>query len=308
MKKVLKAVGLIVLLLAIYFAAQVVVTLAISIGRVAATMFTALAANTTPELGKITDDLVSFVGTQTPWVLLVAVALTVPTYYLFYRGRKQELREFVSTGNLHPAAIPALIIFGLSLNFLIDLILAFLSQLGAMKQVFDSYNKVAELLFNGSFFLSLLAVGIVGPIFEELLFRGLVFGELRKLMPVRIAIFVQAILFGVYHMNVIQGTYAFLIGILLGFVYYRSRSIYSPVIVHITINSSSVIAGRLIGGASSSNYALIVASASILLFILSGAFILTHRGFRHAMDDSLYTLNRAGQSDPPEVGGTGNTL
>ena len=303
MKKVLKAVGFIVLVLAVYFAAQVFVTLVIGIIHVVRTAVGAAISNTVPDIGEITSDLMRFIGAQTPWVLLVAVVLTLPIYYIIYRGRKQELGAFVRFGSIHPVGVPVLIVVGLALNFIVEMLLGLLSQVGYFKQFFETYNQVAELIFNGGFVLSLLAVGIVGPIFEELLFRGLVFGELRKVTHIRLAIVIQALIFGIYHMNVVQGAYAFLIGILLGYIYYRSSSILAPAIIHIAINSSSVIISRFVAAEELTRWGGAIAAASLLLFVLTGIFIMTHRSFKHVLDNTLYEQNSAPEARGP--GGNG---
>ncbi|SHI05725.1 hypothetical protein SAMN02745823_02132 [Sporobacter termitidis DSM 10068] len=304
MKKILKAVGIILALLVIYYAAQSLVTIVIAIVPLVRTVVSAASSNMALDVEGITNELLRFVGAQTPWVLLIAVAVTVPFYYLIYRGRRQELWTFVSLKAIHPVSVPVLVVFGLTLNFMIELLLGLLSQISGLRQIFENYNQVTDLIFNGSFVLTLLAVGIVGPIFEELLFRGLVFGELRKLTKVRVAIFIQALLFGVYHMNLIQGAYAFLIGILLGYVYYRSNSIFAPMLVHITVNSSSVLLSEFLSGGALEKWSGVIIIASVLLFIVTGAFILTHRSFRYAMDDSLYLQNHTPRlQEPPGYGG-----
>lgn len=298
MKKVMKAVGLIVVLLVIYFLAQSVVTLVLGIIHGIQMAVAAAASNTPLDIKSITSDLLRYIGTQTPWVLIVAVAITVPTYFLIYRGRKPELLKFVSLKGIHPISVPVLVIFGLALNIVMEMLLSLLNQLSFLKSFFDSYNQVSNLIFGGGFALSLLAVGVLGPMFEEILFRGLVFGELRKITKVRTAIFIQALIFGIYHMNVVQGSYAFVIGIMLGFIYYRSNSIYASMIVHITINSSSVLIGKFISGDSFGKWSTAIVSASVLLFLVCGYFILTHRSFRHAMDESLYDSNHTPKPGP----------
>jgi membrane protease YdiL (CAAX protease family) len=66
-------------------------------------------------------------------------------------------------------------------------------------------------------FSMFLYIGFGAPIAEELLFRGLV---LRSLQPMgkKIAIFMSAVMFGLYHANAIQIPYAFLVGLVLGYV------------------------------------------------------------------------------------------
>lgn len=66
-------------------------------------------------------------------------------------------------------------------------------------------------------FSMLLYVGFAAPIFEEILFRGLV---LRSLEPYgkRMAILISALLFGFYHGNPVQAPYAAIVGMVLGYV------------------------------------------------------------------------------------------
>jgi membrane protease YdiL (CAAX protease family) len=194
-----------------------------------------------------------------------------------------------------------LIVFGLSVSFILDLLLTLLSQLDVFSQMFDAYEQVSSVIFGGGFVLSLITIGILGPVFEELLFRGLVFGELRKIMPVKVALVLQALLFGVYHLNVVQGAYAFLLGLLIGYVYYRSNSIIAPVIIHIAINSLSVIVNEFVVTDQLEQWALAISISCVALFFLTGAFILTSKSFRRTMDDGLYRNNRPVKPPAPPV-------
>jgi membrane protease YdiL (CAAX protease family) len=302
MKNIFKAIGLIAAMLAIYYAAQAAATTILFIPRMITMVSDIVRSGAAPDVGQLTRDMMSFAGTLTPWILLIAVAITLPLYYLFYRGRRQELWTFARFKSIQPVAVPVLVVFALALNVIIDVLLGLLQQLPALKHTFDVYDQLAGFITGGSFTLSLLAVGIVGPIFEELLFRGLIFGELRKISTVRLALVIQALLFGIYHMNTVQGTYAFVIGLLLGYVYYRSNSIWAPIIMHISINSSSVVLGQFVGGDTMGTWGGAVVIASLLLFAITGVFILKHRSFGHVMDDSLYQMNRAPKL-PPDGGG-----
>ena len=85
-------------------------------------------------------------------------------------------------------------------------------------------------------FLVLYAV-LLGPIEEELTFRGVIFSSARKALPFWGANVFQALLFGIFHMNLIQGIYAFFIGLFLGYILERSGSIYFSIFLHIVFNS-----------------------------------------------------------------------
>ncbi len=80
-----------------------------------------------------------------------------------------------------------------------------------------------------------LAIGILAPIAEEAVFRGAL---LRRLLNAGagkspwIAITVSALVFGVVHGNIAQGTHAFMVGLLLGWMYSRTRSILPGLVLH----------------------------------------------------------------------------
>ena len=78
---------------------------------------------------------------------------------------------------------------------------------------------------------------ILPPLLEETVFRGLILQYLGK-TGVRffVANIIQAVLFGVFHMNIVQGIYAFFLGLLLGYLAYRYDSILVPMAMHLFYN------------------------------------------------------------------------
>jgi len=80
-----------------------------------------------------------------------------------------------------------------------------------------------------------IAIGILAPIAEEMCFRGAILRKLLTMFPKRqhwIAIAVSAVLFALAHFNVVQSIHAFLIGLLLGWLYYRTDSILPGIVFH----------------------------------------------------------------------------
>lgn len=94
---------------------------------------------------------------------------------------------------------------------------------------------------NSANVLMQLYVVFLGPIAEELIFRGVTLGFLKRGFSFWPANIIQAILFGVYHMNVIQGLYAFLLGVFLGFIFEYTGSIYYSTLFHMCFNSWSLV-------------------------------------------------------------------
>lgn len=85
-----------------------------------------------------------------------------------------------------------------------------------------------------------LAICIAGPIMEEVLFRGAIMGHLLTIYKdPRKAIVISALVFGVIHGNPVQILFAFLIGLLFGVLYYRTKSLIPVIFAHVLNNSLS---------------------------------------------------------------------
>lgn len=81
----------------------------------------------------------------------------------------------------------------------------------------------------------LLGVCVIGPVCEELLFRGLLAGRLARYGQ-KPAALVSALLFGLFHANLGQFFYAFALGLLLAYAYYRTGRLAAPVLLHMLFN------------------------------------------------------------------------
>jgi membrane protease YdiL (CAAX protease family) len=91
-----------------------------------------------------------------------------------------------------------------------------------------------------------LAVGLLAPIAEEMVFRG---GILRALLSWKgghwTAIIITSLLFALAHGNMAQMPHAFLIGLLLGWMYYRTGSIIPGLIFHWINNTAAYVISNL---------------------------------------------------------------
>jgi hypothetical protein len=93
--------------------------------------------------------------------------------------------------------------------------------------------------------LTMFAMVIAGPLFEELLFRGIILRGLLARLPVGRAVFVSALLFGIAHLNIYQLVGGTLVGIPLGWLYVRFRSVLPGVFLHAAMNGLSALIGNL---------------------------------------------------------------
>ena len=100
----------------------------------------------------------------------------------------------------------------------------------------EKYQKTAELLYTPSFGMQILYYGLAVPIIEELIFRGIFFQILRKWIPFVGTMILSAVLFGVYHGNLVQFVYASICGLLLAYFCEVCHSLIASIFSHMTMN------------------------------------------------------------------------
>ena len=97
--------------------------------------------------------------------------------------------------------------------------------------------------------LGVISIVVMAPIVEELLFRGGMQGHLlRKWKNPQWAILVSALIFGIVHGNPVQMFFASILGLVLGWVYYRTGSLLPCMLMHFINNGTSVLLFHLSGG------------------------------------------------------------
>ena len=104
----------------------------------------------------------------------------------------------------------------------------------------EGFEQSQQMLFSGPLAAQIIGIGVIIPICEELIYRGLIFMRLRQYCNVNLAIGISALLFAAFHGNIVQGIYAFVTGILFAYVYEKYGSLKAPMIVHISANLLSL--------------------------------------------------------------------
>ena len=138
-------------------------------------------------------------------------------------------------------------------------------------KVFSDYSEIMKMLTSGSLGMVLLFTIILAPITEELIFRGIIYRFAGGDNYFLAANIFQAVLFGIYHGNIVQGIYAAGLGFLLGYTFHKYQTIAAPMLLHMMINASSVLLGIF-----PSNMAGIITITMLggVLFIISLRYII----------------------------------
>ncbi|RDU25211.1 CPBP family intramembrane glutamic endopeptidase [Anaerosacchariphilus polymeriproducens] len=124
-------------------------------------------------------------------------------------------------------------------NVLVNLLMSNSSMVKSSMDLMEQADKQAT---NGYYLVELLFVGILAPIAEELLLRGVVFNTLERIYKKPwFAIVISSLIFGIWHGNFVQGVYTFVMALVVSFVYYKTRTLKWTMLIHIVINSSTML-------------------------------------------------------------------
>jgi len=104
---------------------------------------------------------------------------------------------------------------------------------------------ILDLLSDHSLPMILMLV-VAAPIFEELLFRGIILDGLLKHYSPHKAIIWSAVMFGIVHLNPWQFIAALALGLFMGWIYYRTGSLPATMFIHFIANGTGVLLGWLL--------------------------------------------------------------
>ncbi|MCD8336470.1 MAG: CPBP family intramembrane metalloprotease [Lachnospiraceae bacterium] len=102
-------------------------------------------------------------------------------------------------------------------------------------------NQTQEALLGSQMAAQITGPGILVPISEELVFRGLVYERMKTRLSVRWAVFFSSLLFALYHGNPIQMIYAFPMALLLALLCERGGSLSEPILFHMGANLTAIV-------------------------------------------------------------------
>ena len=147
------------------------------------------------------------------------------------------------------------------------------SQFGIKYHV--DYGKKPEGLFG--FMLTFIAVAIIPALVEEFACRGIILGSIRKYSD-SFAVLTSAIVFGILHSNFQQIPFAFLVGLILGYVTVKTNSIWTAVAIHCFNNAVSVIFDyAFIGNDLAKNLSYVIFLIVSILMGIFGVYLLRNR-------------------------------
>lgn len=221
---------------------------------------------------------------------LAIIAVFLPMWRRMRPGSFVVRREAVAPSGVSFAkSLALLLVIGVSAQFFVGGILEIVELL--FPEAMAEYSELMEDTSVGVFaIVSALSIAVLAPINEEIVCRGVMFeyamramspgwnvtdGARYRAVSARafwIANTLQALAFGVLHMNLIQGGYAFVLGAVLGWVFWRTGKLRYPIILHFAMNASSYLVEPLYPLLSAVPTGLVIVFAAVM-------FALGIRGF-----------------------------
>ena len=129
--------------------------------------------------------------------------------------------------------------FAIAFMYAANMVVVILETL--IPSIAHSFDETAQVIYGSSIGMQIATAVIVGPIVEELIFRGLMYIRLKRMFGAGISALVTGLVFGLFHMNISQGIYAFIFSYGAIFVYERYKNICAPVLFHMSANAISVL-------------------------------------------------------------------
>ena len=221
------------------FLIQVIVS--VVVGGTIGVIYTINNINEITANGPNIEDMTNSILGLTNYILLASSIITVLTFLLIYKVRKKSTKkelQIVKTKNINLIIAGVL---GVCVWLFNSGVLSLIEEAGLLTKYFDVMNQILSPLAEGSIIISIITVGIVAPFAEEFLFRGVIYKTLNKNISITWTIIIQAVLFGLFHGNLIQGSYATLLGLIFGYVTYKTKSLCPAIIMHMVNNNIATI-------------------------------------------------------------------
>lgn len=166
------------------------------------------------------------------YFLLAAALVCIPIYYTMYKKDCALAGEVKRNIPMENKDVAAIIVSGAALAVAMNNIIT----ITPLPYIFTGYEETNEILFGGPVILQVLTAGVFACVVEELSHRGVTYLRMKRYWGKRNAMIFSALVFGLYHMNVVQTVYAFFLGLFFSWLYERYDSMWAPIIGHMSAN------------------------------------------------------------------------
>ena len=211
---------------------------------------------------------------------LAAIILIFTWFGIIYTSKSGEKKEPIKMSALFSTELKDYIFIGW-LGISLGMCLSVAVSIFGISAQDEAFKQVNELIESQPFWLKIASVGIIIPIQEELMYRGLIYKNIEQRYDHIKAAVISSTVFAVMHMNLSQGIYAFLMGFVLAFIYQKTKNIYACITFHCSANIFAVfVSTNTVKGFLMENVYLVPA---VLLCMIVSAYVIIlylHKEYR----------------------------
>ena len=184
-----------------------------------------------------------FIGSSLENYMLCKIIGSLVALPVVYADYKADLKRVGLYGKKWPFTMQMLInILMVSvISVCVSIALNNIISMSPLVKVSVEYQNASNAFYGSTIGLEILGSALITPLLEELLHRGVVYGRLRRMMNMWPAVIVSALVFAALHFNIVQFTYAFLLGIVFALFVEKTGQIYPAVLGHVLANCIAVI-------------------------------------------------------------------
>ena len=172
------------------------------------------------------EKLNNFINSKVLIITLITFVILFPILYNVYKKYKECSKFKIND-------IYISIFFGVSISLIYNILIFNLNQIFEFTDMFDG-NSIPIIIQK-------ISSGIIGPILEELVFRGIVYNKLKEFNKPMNAIIITSVIFGIIHTNPLNALYAFGVSFIFIFLYEKYKSIKAPILMHISLNTTIIL-------------------------------------------------------------------
>ncbi len=168
---------------------------------------------------------------------LIFVLLPVIVFLIVGRYDIRSTLNLRRTRPLNYLLVILLTLFGMPVVGVLNAI-----TYGLIREMFGRNLPIPKVIINDvpTLFIALLVIGVSAAVCEEVMFRGLIQSGYRK-YGIAVSLGITSVMFGLLHRDIQKAVSTILLGALIGFIVYRTGSIYTGMVAHFTNNASAVI-------------------------------------------------------------------
>ena len=178
------------------------------------------------ETSQYKTDLLNFMNSK----VLIITLITFFIFFILFLILYKPYKKYIINSNITYKTIILVILSGILVATFYN---NFIYLLNSVIHITDNYN-ISDI----PLITLIITTGLLGPILEELLFRGIVYNRVK--LYSKYPIIITSVLFALFHFNIVDIIYTFFISIILIYLYEKYNTLKISIIFHMIINITSI--------------------------------------------------------------------